>query len=51
MVARLHGTLFYGLLGTTVLGRIHDEPAEGWPERLVEAALDGLLQASPPPSV
>ncbi|MEM7413513.1 MAG: TetR/AcrR family transcriptional regulator [Myxococcota bacterium] len=47
IVARLHGTLFYGLLGTTVLGRIHVEPGQGWAERLVEAALDGVLVTSP----
>ncbi len=47
IVARLHGTLFYGLLGTTVLGRILTEPAERWADRLVEAALDGLLRTHP----
>ncbi len=44
IVARLHGTLFYGLLGTTVLGRMRTEPAEGWADGLVEAALGGLLR-------
>ncbi len=46
IVARLHGTLLNGLLGTTVLGRIKDEPMEDWADQLVNAALDGLF---PPP--
>ncbi len=50
MVARLHGTLFYGLLGTTVLRRIETKHAEGWADRLVDAALEGLLRTPPVPS-
>ena len=46
IVARLHGTLFYGLLGSTVLGRMRTEPAEGWASGLVEAALRGLLRTN-----
>lgn len=45
LVARLHGTIFYGLLGRTVLGRIHADPVPGWGERLVDAALEGLITA------
>ena len=37
---------FYGLLGTTVLGRMRSAPAEGWSDELVEAALGGLLRPS-----
>ncbi len=47
IVARLHGTLFYGLLGTTVLGRMRSQPARGWADGLVEAALGGLLRPEP----
>ena len=50
MVARLHGTLFYGLLGTTGLRRIETKHAEGWADRLVDAALEGLLRTPPVPS-
>ncbi len=50
IVSRLHGTLFYGLLGTTVLGRIDAEPEEGWADRLVDAALEGLLRSPTTPS-
>ncbi len=39
LLARLHGTIFYGLLGQTVLGRIHTDPAPGWEARLVDVAL------------
>ena len=45
IVARLHGTLLYGLLGSTVLGRVHAPPATGWADRLVEAALTGVVMA------
>lgn len=48
LTARLHGTIFYGLLGTTVLGRVHEPPGEGWADRLVDAALAGLLAPTPP---
>lgn len=46
IVARLHGTLLYGLLGSTVLGRVHAPPATGWADRLVEAAMTGVVMAS-----
>lgn len=45
IVARLHGTLLYGLVGTAVLGRVHAPPAPGWAGRLVEEAMAGVVMA------